>query len=100
MQVTISSHQIDVTDELKAHTQHKMEKLARHYYQLSHIQVILKVEKQRQSAEASLNTQGIQIYADATHEDMYTAIDMMIDKLDRQLSKLKEKTLDRVQGGR
>mgnify|MGYP001819656322 CR=1 FL=1 len=53
--------------------------------------VILSVEKLAQKAEANMHVSGAEIYAEATHEDMYAALDALVDKLDRQLIKHKEK---------
>lgn len=98
MQINISGHHVEVTAPLKEYVQSKLEKLERHFDQITNVQVTLEVEKQRQKAEASLNIRGNQIHADATHEDLYAAIDLMTDKLDRQLLKHKEKMVDRAHG--
>jgi putative sigma-54 modulation protein len=55
------------------------------------VHVILSVEKLRQKAEATLQINGANVFADSVHEDMYAAIDGLIDKLDRQVIKYKEK---------
>jgi putative sigma-54 modulation protein len=59
--------------------------------------VILSVEKLRQKAESTIHITGGEIYAEAESEDLYAAIDMLTDKLDRQLIKQKEKISDRKQ---
>ena len=58
------------------------------------IHVIMSVEKQRQKAEATIHVAGGQIFADAVEEDMYAALDVLTDKLDRQIIKHKEKLRD------
>lgn len=98
MQLNISGHHIEVTDSMREYVKTKIEKLERHFDQISNVQVTLSVEKQRQKAEASLNIKGAQIHADATHDDLYAAIDMLNDKLDRQLLKHKEKNVARAHG--
>jgi len=98
MQVNISGHHIEVTAPLKDYVKTRLEKLERHYDQISNVQVTLSVEKTRQKAEASLNLRGGQIHADATHDDLYAAIDLLNDKLDRQLIKHKEKNVNRQHG--
>ncbi|MDB4068894.1 ribosome-associated translation inhibitor RaiA, partial [Pseudomonadales bacterium] len=57
--------------------------------------VILTVEKLRQKAESTVHISGGEVYADAESEDMYAAIDMLTNKLDRQLIKQKEKSSDK-----
>lgn len=98
MQVNISGHHVEVTDALNDYVAQKLEKLERHFDQIGNVQVTLSVEKQRQKAEASLNIKGAQLHADAIHDDLYAAIDLMNDKLDRQLLKHKEKKVDRLHG--
>ena len=98
MQVTISGHHVEITDALRDLTNSKLEKLERHFDQITSISVTLSVEKQRQKADAALHIAGADLVANAEHEDMYNAIDQVIDKLDRQLIKHKEKTIARKQG--
>lgn len=98
MQITLSGHHVEITDALRDIVNNKLEKLERHYDQITSINVTLSVEKLRQKADASLHIAGADLVANAEHEDMYTAIDQLIDKLDRQLIKHKEKNLARQQG--
>lgn len=98
MQVNISGHHVEVTESLHNYVSTKLEKLQRHFDQIGNVQVTLSVEKERQKAEASINIKGGQVHADAVHEDLYAAIDMMNDKLDRQLIKRKEKNVAHKQG--
>ena len=98
MQVTISGHHVEVTTALHDFVHSKLERLERHYDQITSINVTLSVEKQRQKADASIHIAGADLVANAEHEDMYAAIDLLTDKLDRQLIKHKEKNLARMQG--
>lgn len=97
MQINISGHHIEVTEAMRAYVLDKFEKLERHFEHITSIHVILEVEKNRQTAEATIHIKGGELFADATSEDLYAAIDMLIDKLDRQILKHKEKNLDRAQ---
>ncbi|MDX1342242.1 ribosome hibernation-promoting factor, HPF/YfiA family [Reinekea sp. G2M2-21] len=98
MQVNISGHHVEVTEALQSYVSNKIEKLERHFDQIGNVQVTLSIEKERQKAEASINVKGGQLHADAVHEDLYAAIDLMNDKLDRQIIKHKEKNIDRKHG--
>ncbi|MEJ2044177.1 MAG: ribosome-associated translation inhibitor RaiA [Reinekea sp.] len=98
MQVNISGHHVEVTEALQTYVANKIEKLQRHFDQIGNVQVTLSIEKERQRAEASLNIKGGQVHADAVHDDLYAAIDLMNDKLDRQLLKHKEKSVARKHG--
>ena len=91
MQINLSGHHIEITDPLRDFVNSKFAKLERHFEQINNVQVILTVEKLNQIAEAKLNVNGGEIFANSQHEDMYAAIDALIDKLDRQIIKHKEK---------
>ncbi|HCC62303.1 MAG TPA: ribosome-associated translation inhibitor RaiA, partial [Pseudomonas sp.] len=91
-------HHVDITDSLRAYVDSKFERLERHFDHVTNVHVILSVEKLRQKAEATLHVAGREVVANAEHEDMYAAIDLLADKLDRQLIKHKEKQLDHHQG--
>lgn len=91
MQTNITGHHVEVTPALHDYVAGKFDKLVRHFDGINNVHVILSVEKQRQKAEATLHLSGGEVYADAEHEDMYAAIDALVDKLDRQVKKHKEK---------
>ena len=61
---------------------------------VSDVHCILTVEKLRHKAEAKVNVNGDTIFAETTEEDMYAAIDSLVDKLDRRVRKHKEKLVD------
>ncbi len=92
MQVIITGHHLEVTDALKAHINSRFEKLARHFDNVTEVHVILSVEKLVQKAEATLQMSGAKLFAEDHQDDMYVAIDHMVEKLDRQITKHKEKT--------
>ncbi|OED40656.1 ribosomal subunit interface protein [Chromatiales bacterium (ex Bugula neritina AB1)] len=94
MNLIVTGHHIDVTDSLRHYVTSKMDRLERHSDEVMDIHVILTVEKQRQKAEATVNVKGAQLFADTIEADMYAAIDLLTDKLDRQLIKHKEKLKD------
>ncbi|GMR16990.1 MAG: ribosome hibernation promoting factor [Gammaproteobacteria bacterium] len=94
MQLSVTGHQIEITDPLREYVVNKIEKIERHFDLVSDVHCILKVEKLRHKAEATINVNGGKIYADATEEDMYAAIDGLVDKLDRRVRKFKEKLGD------
>lgn len=94
MQLNVTGHGLDMTDSLQNYVESKFEKLERHFDNMTNVHVILSIEKQRQKAEATLHLSGADIFADATNEDMYAAIDALVDKLDRQVKKHKEKQTD------
>ncbi|KTD05566.1 ribosome hibernation promoting factor [Fluoribacter gormanii] len=91
MLINITGHHIDVTPALRAFTEEKFDKLERHFDQIKSINVVFNVEKLRQIAEATVHVNKGELHATSESEDLYAAIDALIDKLERQLSKHKEK---------
>jgi len=91
MHINLTGHHIEVTEALKGYVDSKFERLARHFDHVINAHVILSVEKLAQKAEATLHVNGGSLFADSVHEDMYAAIDTLIDKLDRQVLRHKEK---------
>ena len=98
MQLNISGHHVELTEALKDYVNEKFQRLERHFDQISNTNVTLQVEKLRQIAEATVNISGGELHAKAETEDMYAAIDALVDKLDRQILKHKEKHVDRMHG--
>lgn len=94
MQINITGHHTDVTEALRNYVENKCERLERHFEQLTQIHVVLGVEKMRQKAEATLHLNGTDVFASSENKDMYVAIDSLIDKLDRQAKKHREKLTD------
>ena len=91
MQLNLTGHHVDITDSLRNYVEEKMERVERHFDKVMNTHVILSVESLRHKAEATINMSGNNIFAENTEENMYAAIDGLIDKLDRQVKKHKEK---------
>lgn len=91
MQLNLTGHHVEITAALRGYVETKFEKLERHFDHINNVHVILNVEKLNQKAEATLHVGGGEIFATSEHNDMYAAIDGLIDKLDRQVIKHKEK---------
>ncbi|MBU0498565.1 MAG: ribosome-associated translation inhibitor RaiA [Gammaproteobacteria bacterium] len=94
MHINVTGHHVEITDPLRDYVDSKFEKLERHFDHVIDVHVILTVEKLRQKAESTIHVNGANIFADATDEDMYAAIDSLVDKLDRQVIRHKEKMQD------
>ena len=101
MQINLTGHHVEITDSMRDYVNTKFDKLERHFDNVTNTHVILTVEKLRQKAEATVHITGHDVYADSVDEDMYAAIDSLVDKLDRQIKKHKEKAKDhhRAEGG-
>jgi ribosome hibernation promoting factor len=94
MQLTVTGHHVEITAPLKGYVEKKLDRIARHFDQVIDVHCVLTVEKLTHKAEATLHVRGGNIYADAVEADMYAAIDVLSDKLDRLVKKHKEKRGD------
>lgn len=98
MQISITGHHVDITQALRAYVESKFERLERHFDNMTNVHVILSIQKERQKAEATIHVSRGNLFADTEHEDMYAAIDGLVDKLDRQLKKHKGKLVRNRRG--
>ena len=94
MQINVKGHQVDVTPALNDYATGKFERVTRHFDHLHELNIVLGVEKLLHKAEATIQCSGKLIHADATATDMYAAIDALVDKIDVQVRKHKEKLTD------
>jgi putative sigma-54 modulation protein len=104
MNLTISGHHLELTPAIREYVQTKLERITRHFDHVIDVAVILAVEKlpekeKRQKAEINLRLPGNTIHCESIAEDLYAAIDTLIDKLDRQVLKYKAKVQDHQHAG-
>lgn len=96
MNLTISGHHLEITPSMREYVLTKLDRVTRHFDQVVDINVLLSFEKlkekeRRQKAEVTLHVKGKDIFVENCHEDMYAAIDQLMDKLDRQVCRHKDK---------
>jgi len=91
MQINLTGHHVEVTSSLREYVDTKFAKLERHFDHINNVHVVLTVEKLDQKAEATIHLKGSELHASAVNADMYTSIDTLVDKLDRQVLKYKGK---------
>ena len=91
MNLNITGHHIEVTPAIRDYITSKLDKITRHFEQVIDVKVILTVEKLKQKAEVTVHLRGNDIHVETDDLDMYAAIDALVDKLDRQILKHKEK---------
>lgn len=91
MDMTISGHHVEITDAIKEHIHSKFERVERHYDKITRTEIILTVEPHEKKAEATLFVTGDTLHASATDDDMYKAIDDLVDKIDKQVRRRKDK---------
>jgi putative sigma-54 modulation protein len=99
MNLTISGHHLEVTPSLRSYVTSKLDRITRHFDQVVDVKVLLTVEKQkekekRQRAECNIRVKGSDLFAESAHEDLYAAVDELVDKLDRQVVRHKDRLQD------
>ncbi|MBL4660505.1 MAG: ribosome-associated translation inhibitor RaiA [Alcanivoracaceae bacterium] len=98
MQIDITGHQLDVTTSMKDYFNSKFERIKRHFDQVINVHAILSVEKINHKAEATMHINGKTLFAESVEEDLYAAIDLLIDKLDKQVRRHKDKITSKHRG--
>ena len=90
----LTGHQLEITPDLSEYVQNKLTRISNHFDHVIDVKVTLTVEKINQKVEATIHVPGNDLHAEAIDENMYSAIDLLADKLDRQVLKHKEKHTD------
>ena len=98
MQIETHGQQLEVTPALRDYVETRLARLGRHFEHPCQIRVQLGLDKPEHRAEATLSLSGRTLHADANGQDMYAAIDLLVDKLDRLLVKHKEKQTEGRRG--
>jgi putative sigma-54 modulation protein len=93
MNLHITGHHVQITPAIRDYMSSKMERVTKHFDHVIDVNVIMSVDKLRQKVEATVHVRGRDIHCESIEEDMYAAIDTLIDKLDRTILKHKEKNL-------
>jgi putative sigma-54 modulation protein len=93
MQITITGKNMEITPAIKQYAQEKLVKMHKYLESISDAHVILSLQKYLHIAEITLHANGITIRAEERSDDMYSSLDLVMDKIERQLRKYKEKIM-------
>jgi putative sigma-54 modulation protein len=95
MNVNVSGHHVEVTPAILSYVRSKLERVSRHFDHAIDAHVILTVDKIRQKAEVTLHVSGKDLHCESEEADLYAAIDLLADKLDRQVLRYKDKRYEK-----
>lgn len=95
MNLSVSGHHLEVTPAIRGYVNGKLERIRRHFDHVIDAHVILSASKLRQKAEVTLRVRGKDIHCECEEADLYAAIDLLVDKLDRQVLRYKGKRQDK-----
>ena len=99
MNLHLTGHHVEITPAIRDYVTSKLARISRHFDQVIDVNVVMSVEKLEQKIEATVHVRGRDIFCESTADDMYAAIDRLVDKLDRTILKHKEKNLSQRHGG-
>ena len=94
MQITITARNLEITEPLRRYAEDKIARLQKFVNQITSAHVILSVEKHRQIAEVTLHVREHTIRGEESSTDLYSAIDLVADKIERQILRYKEKIIE------
>jgi putative sigma-54 modulation protein len=95
MNLNVSGHHLEVTPAIRTYVHAKLERISRHFDEVIDAHVILTVDKLRQRAEVTLHVRGKDLHCESEEADLYAAIDLLVDKLDRQVLRYKDRRYDK-----
>ncbi len=95
MNLNVSGHHLEVTPAIRSYVSGKLQRIRRHFDHVIDAHVILSVSKLKQKAEVTLHVRGKDIHCECEESDLYAAIDLLVDKLDRQVLRYKDKRDDK-----
>jgi ribosome hibernation promoting factor len=93
MNLHLTGHQLPITPAIREYVATKLQRITHHFDHVIDVNVIMSVEKLKQKVEATVHVRGKDIFCESSASDMYAAIDGLVDKLDRNIIKHKEKNL-------
>ena len=91
MNLQVSGHHLEVTPTLRRYVQKKLGRVARHFDRVIDAHVILTANRVRKKAEVTLHVRGKELHCQSVQDDLYAAIDLLADKVDRQVLRYKDK---------
>ena len=95
MNLSVSGHHLEVTPAIRSYVESKIGRVTRHFDHVIDAHVILTASKLTQKAEVTLHVSGKDLHCESEEGDLYAAIDLLADKLDRQVLKYKDKLYDK-----
>jgi putative sigma-54 modulation protein len=91
MNLHLTGHHVEITPAIRDYVVAKLARINRHFDHVIDVDVVMTVEKLDRKVEVNVHLSGKDIHVEASNGDMYAAIDLLTDKLDRQILKHKER---------
>ncbi|TAN28218.1 MAG: ribosome-associated translation inhibitor RaiA [Castellaniella sp.] len=91
MSLTITGRHLEITPAIREYVYTKTARVLRHFDQVIDSQVMLSVQPLKHTAEMTVRLRGKDLHCEASDDNLYAAIDLLVDKVDRQIIKYKSK---------
>jgi putative sigma-54 modulation protein len=91
MQLSVTARNLEITPALRSYAEEKLTRLTKYLEHIVTAHVILSVNKHRQTAEVTLRVRDLTIRAEEESDDLYSSIDLVVEKLERQILRYKER---------
>nr|HPO46025.1 ribosome-associated translation inhibitor RaiA [Spirochaetota bacterium] len=95
MNITITGRNFEVTSDIREYAGKRIKKIEKYFNQLMEVLVVMNVQKLDHIVDILVNGDGVQFYAIQKAGDMYSSIDLIIDKMEKQISRYKDRQSDR-----
>ena len=95
MNLSVSGHHVQITPAIRGYLQAKLLRITRHFDHVIDAHVVLTVDKLLQKAEATLHVPGRELHCASEQQDLYAAIDLLADKLERRVQRYKNRLYDK-----
>ena len=93
MQLSVKGRSLEITPAIRAYAEEKLSRLTRYLENIVSMHVVLSVNKHRQIAEVTLRVRDLTIRAEEEGDDLYSSIDLVVEKLERQILRYKERIM-------
>jgi len=93
MQLSVKGRNLEITPAIRAYAEEKLSRLTRYLENIVAMHVVLSVAKHRQIAEVTLRVRDLTIRAEVESDDLYSSIDLVVEKLERQILRYKERIM-------
>lgn len=98
MEMEIRGKNVEVTEALKDYTEKRISKLEKYFEEIRTAHVTMSLEGEGQKVEVTIPLNGVILRGEETTEDMYMSVDMVLDKLEKQIEKFRSKLINRHRG--
>lgn len=99
MQLSVKTRNLEITEALRSYAEEKLRRLSKYLENIVAVTAVLSVEKHRHLAEVTMRVRDLTIRAEESTDDLYSSIDLVVEKLERQILRYKERIVAHMARG-